>query len=372
MSTVVVESGVDIKRSPADVSDYCSDHSHEPEWNPMMTHIQQLTPGPIGVGTRYRAQFVTGPPMVIECVRYELPSAWAMMGESPRLTARFGGHVQPTQDGAHLDMRMEIDLHGALRLATPLLHRREQTLFRRDLDTIKARLEGAAGPILEAGRGGNTMIRRQLLGSAVLDVLTALPLFATAPLYRRWHLRWGATDAEVRASMPGDELVPQASFNATRAITINAPPEQVWPWIVQMGYRRAGWYTYALLDNAGYESADSVLPAYQHPTISDWVPMSRRVNATTAFKVQGFERNQWLLWAKPDSSWAWTLTAVGPGRTRLIARLKQRYRRNSPGLALVTLLLLECGDFAMIRRSLNGIKARAERASARGMRPATA
>jgi hypothetical protein len=63
------------------------------------------------------------------------------------------------------------------------------------------------------------------------DVLVALPRFLTAPLYRHWHLRWGATDAEVAAAMPGDEIVPEPSFSATRAITIHAPPAKVWPWI---------------------------------------------------------------------------------------------------------------------------------------------
>lgn len=86
----------------------------------------------------------------------------------------------------------------------------------------------------------------------ILDFLGGLPLFATAPLYRRWHMRWGATDDEVRASMAGDELLLKASFNATRAITIQALPENVWPWIVQMGYRRAGFYTYDIADNGGY------------------------------------------------------------------------------------------------------------------------
>src|SRR5512135_2927391 len=100
---------------------------------------------------------------------------------------------------------------------------------------------------------------RQSISHGILDALGGLPLFTTAPLYRRWHLRWGATDEEVRGPMPGDEIVPRAPFNATRAITIAAPPDSVWPWIVQLGYRRAGWYTYDLLDNAGYESADQVL-----------------------------------------------------------------------------------------------------------------
>jgi hypothetical protein len=199
------------------------------------------------------------------------------------------------------------------------------------------------------------------VGYAVLDAVSGLPLFVTAPLYRRWHLRWGATDHEVQGPMPGDELVPKASFAATRAITIDAPPELVWPWIVQMGYRRAGFYTYALLDNAGFDSADHILDEHQLPRIGDWVPMAKKVNDTTAFKVKAFVLNQWLLWEKPDSTWAWKLVPLEGGRTRLISRLKQRYPWEKPGSAILSLILLEFGDFAMMRRVLKGIKARAER-----------
>jgi hypothetical protein len=196
-------------------------------------------------------------------------------------------------------------------------------------------------------------------------VLVALPRFLTAPLYRHWHLRWGATDAEVAAAMPGDELVPEPSFNATRAITIQAPPEQVWPWIVQIGTRRAGFYSYDLLDNAASPSADHIQPRFQHTRVGDWVPMSSKVNQTTAFKVKAFEPNQWLLWAKPHSTWSWTLTPVDGGRTRLVTRLKENYEwRSSPGLALLTLVLFELGDFPMMRKLLLGVKSRAERVAA--------
>jgi hypothetical protein len=195
----------------------------------------------------------------------------------------------------------------------------------------------------------------------VLDALSGFPFFATAPLYRPWHMRWGATDDEVNGPMPGDDLVPKASFNATRAITIGAPPEMVWPWIVQLGYRRAGFYTYDLLDNAGYESADRVLEEFQQPKVGDWMPMASKVNETTAFKVKAFETNRWLLWAKPDSTWVWRLILLEGGRTRLITRLKQRYQWESPAMAVMTLVLLEFGDFPMMRRLLPGIKARAER-----------
>jgi hypothetical protein len=199
------------------------------------------------------------------------------------------------------------------------------------------------------------------MGHGVLDAVSGLPVFATAPLYRRWHLRWGATDQEVHGPMPGDKLVPKASLQATWAITIDAPPALVWPWIVQMGYQRAGFYTYDLLDNAGVDSADRILEQYQPPRIGDWMPMAKRINETTAFKVKAFAINQWLLWAKPDSTWAWKLVPLEGGRTRLIARLKQRYAWETPGSAMLTLVLLEFGDFAMMRRVLQGIKARAER-----------
>jgi hypothetical protein len=199
------------------------------------------------------------------------------------------------------------------------------------------------------------------IGHGILDALGGLPLFATAPLYRHWHLRWGATDDEVRGPMPGDDIVPTASFNATRAITIEAPPQLVWPWIVQMGYRRAGFYTYPLLDNAGFDSADRILERYQPPRIDDWMPMAKQVNDTTAFKVRAFAMHEWLLWEKPDSTWAWRLIPLDGGGTRLVSRLKARYAWETPGSAILTLVLLEFGDFPMMRRALKGIKARAER-----------
>ncbi len=204
---------------------------------------------------------------------------------------------------------------------------------------------------------------KQSISHTILDTLGGLPLFMTAPLYRRWHIRWGATDEEVRGPMPGDDIVPKASFNATRAITIDAPPEKVWPWIVQMGYRRAGFYTYDLLDNAGQESADRVLEEFQDPKIGDWMPMASKINETTAFKVKAFEKNCWLLWEKPDSTWAWKLIPLAGGRTRLIGRLKQRYQWESPAMAIMTLILLEFGDFPMMRRVFKGIKARAEQSA---------
>jgi hypothetical protein len=193
------------------------------------------------------------------------------------------------------------------------------------------------------------------------EIAAASPVFLFAPLYRHWHLRWGATAAEVAAPMPGDELVPHPSFDTTRAIKIDAPPEDVWPWLVQIGYGRAGFYSYDLFDNAGRPSAERILPEHQHPLIGDWVPMAAKVNETTAFKITAIEPNRSLLWEKPHSTWAWKLEPIPGDRTRLVTRLKDDYSwRADPANALLSLILFEFGDFPMMRKLLLGVKRRAE------------
>jgi len=137
----IIEAEVNIDRSPADVFDYCSDHRHEPEWNPMMKRIEKITDGPVGVGTRYATEFVKGPPMVMECVRYERPTQWSLVGESAALKAGGGGNIVPTAEGAHLVMRMEIEPHGVLKLAVPLLRHGLRSRFERDVRNIKVILE---------------------------------------------------------------------------------------------------------------------------------------------------------------------------------------------------------------------------------------
>ena len=193
------------------------------------------------------------------------------------------------------------------------------------------------------------------------DVILASPRFLAAPFMRSGHLRWGATDAEVAGEMPGDELVPETSFSATRAITVAAPPEAVWPWLAQLGFGRAGFYSYDLFDNAARPSATTILPEFQDPQVGDWVPMASKVNETTAFKIAGLAPGEWMLWVKPNSTWSWKLVPLERGRTRLITRLKQYndWSASAP-MALVTVILFEVGDFPMMRRLLLGVKARAE------------
>src|ERR1700720_1550092 len=170
---------------------------------------------------------------------------------------------------------------------------------------------------------------RQELAAELRDVVHDLPALVTAPLYRRWHLRWGATPRGVAGSMPGDALLPRAKFRATRAITIDAPPEAVWPWLVQVGCKRAGFYSNDLFDNLGHPSATAILPGLQHLQAGQWVPMSPAATPTdrTAFKVHSFESNQWLVWTKPDSTWAWRLTPAGDGGAPLVTPIHAVFGR---------------------------------------------
>jgi hypothetical protein len=197
------------------------------------------------------------------------------------------------------------------------------------------------------------------LAHELADVVIAVPLFATAPLLRHWHRRWGATDAEVAAGMPGDDLVPGCQYRCTRAITIDAAPEAVWRWLVQVGFGKAGFYSNDLLDNVAHPSADRILEEFQDPKVGAWVPMFSKVNHTTAFKIAAIKPAEELVWVKPDSTWAWTLTDIG-GRTRLITRLRILYRWHRPADALMSLVLNEFGDFPMMRKMLRTLKQRAE------------
>ncbi len=184
--------------------------------------------------------------------------------------------------------------------------------------------------------------------------------------YRTWHLGWGASEQERRRPLPGDGEQFRSSFTATRAITVAAPPEDVWPWLVQIGFGRAGWYSYDWLDNLGRPSADRVVPDLQGLRVGDWVPMSATVNERTAFRVAALEPNRMLLWTKPDSTWAWVLEPLdGGSRTRVLSRLRCRHDPTTL-LGLAGILLMEFGDFPMFRKLLLNLRRRAEaRAAAR-------
>jgi hypothetical protein len=216
------------------------------------------------------------------------------------------------------------------------------------------RLEGT----LPAGHPA-TAITLADLARQVGDVIADLPLFLVAPLLRRRHRTWGADPDEVGATMPGDALLPRAQYRATRAITISAPPEEVWPWLVQVGYRRGGWYANDLLDNFARPSAREIIPELQDLHIGQWLAWVPWPSERSAFVVDSFVEPQWLLWRSPNRSLAWRLVPLAGGRTRLISRLYTAYEWSRP-FVLGTVVLMEVADYPMMRRMLRGIRGRAE------------
>ena len=197
------------------------------------------------------------------------------------------------------------------------------------------------------------------LAGQIRAAVADLPWYLVTPLLRHWHRTWGATQAEVVAAMPGDHLLTGAQYRCTRAITIDATPGEVWPWLVQVGYRRAGWYAGDLLDNFARPSVWRIVPELQDLRVGQWLSMVPRPSERTAFVVDSFDAPSWLLWRTPNRSWAWRLIPQAGERTRLITRMKTVYEWRRP-LTPITVLLMECADYPMMRRMLRGIRDRAE------------
>lgn len=186
-------------------------------------------------------------------------------------------------------------------------------------------------------------------------VAVAWLLFAHA--YRPWARTWGATDVEVRRPMIGDDVVRRPTYAATRAITIEATPAEIWPWIVQMGYGRAGFYSWDGIDNNAVPSAERIIPEYQDLQTGDLLRMSGDSYAHVAALKPA--AHLLLVFEQERSSWAWELHAVDARRTRLVTRLRIRTQQ------LRSWLVLDVFEIVMTRRHLLGIKRRAEAQTAR-------
>jgi hypothetical protein len=190
----------------------------------------------------------------------------------------------------------------------------------------------------------------------------ALGLALAYTRLRRPILTWGATDEEAAARLPGDELLEDADGVATRAITIDAPPSAVWPWLAQMGPApRGGAYTYDWIENLlrlDMHSVDRVLPEFQHPEVGEGFGFGEN---TMRYAIVDPERT--LALRSADGNWVWTFVLEErDGRTRLISRNRFRLPRLRDRIGM---LPMEPGSLVMERKMLRGIKRRAERLAAR-------
>lgn len=196
--------------------------------------------------------------------------------------------------------------------------------------------------------------QRFLSGMGVLLLVLVLGYLGINP----WLLRWGATDEEVTRAMPGD----LDHIGWTRGITINARPEEIWPWLVQWGQGRGGWYSYDWLENLfGFDihTADRILPEYQDLQIGDPICMARGFCTS---HVTVLEPNQWLSWQAKDESGkpVWTFTfglfPLGDSHTRLVVRESFRSDFMPPAAVFV----LEIPDVVMEQKALHTVRNRAE------------
>ena len=215
-------------------------------------------------------------------------------------------------------------------------------------------------------------------GGARLACLAAV--CGGAALYARWLrprlLAWGATPAEATGAYPGDELVPDPDGSSTMATTLPASPEQVWPWLVQMGYDRAGWYSWDRLDRGGQPSAERIVPEWQdlaegqHLNVSgdgqNWFTVAALEPGRTLVLRSSTElpsghpfeaRSGSLPRAYLDGTWGFHLQPADGGQTRLVVRTRGRSRPR-PLMALFDLLVGEPAHFIMQTRQFRNLYTR--------------
>lgn len=210
-----------------------------------------------------------------------------------------------------------------------------------------------------------------LLGAVGIAAVVAWRRFATP-----WHQRWGASDDEVQMPLPGDDLVAEPAEQVTRAISIEAPPEAVWPWIVQIGADRGGFYSYERLENLfglDIHNADRIVPDWQEREVGDlvyadakgsggWYVMQVVPGEALVLLVGDVEagrplrRDQGLKW---EFLWTFAVRPAHGGMSRLLVR--ERTAFGSP-LTRIAMAPIGVVSFLMTQKTLREIKARAEAA----------
>ena len=217
------------------------------------------------------------------------------------------------------------------------------------------------------------------LGLGVLGGVAAAVIYLER--IRPWHLQWGAKKEEVQSTYPGDDLILTPRIDATHAITIEAAPDDIWPWIAQIGQGRGGFYTYDWIENMmglQIKSADQVLPQYQDVKVGDIIPLEPGGGGPPVLDVEKY--HYLLLGGKMDAqtegifrvndptpgaymsvTWLFYLDPVSNNQTRLIERFRVDWYPQNAKNWLMYHAFLEPGAFIMERGMLQGIKKRAEK-----------
>jgi proline iminopeptidase len=211
-----------------------------------------------------------------------------------------------------------------------------------------------------------------------------------------WYRGWGVDPDTIDRALPGDDLIEQPTGVETREIVIDAPPHRIWPWLVQMGFGRAGWYSYDRLDMDG-DSAIRIVPEWQSIAVGDVIP----THPGGGFRVESIEPDRSLVLYLDDTlvgqqskvgdepvpaglamsgaimgtqpgafrtSWAFALEPLEDGRTRLVERCRIWFA-SAPPMARLMRPFLGFGVFLMIRRQMLGLRERAELSSLAGGEP---
>lgn len=225
--------------------------------------------------------------------------------------------------------------------------------------TLRTYLEGAAGAL-------------------------SIAFHLVSPWLRSWRNRWGASPGELQRVLPGDELVPHPRWSYTHAITILAPPEKVWPWVVQIGYQRGGWYSYDLLeaivksaDFVDGRSAERIIPELQNLAVGDRIHITRDIGFRVAqvipdqlLVLQGrgslpdnayFELQDPLPDSYVNLSWTFFLEKIDTTATRLITRWRSDFRVPEKQEIFYNETFTEPVGFVMEHKMLRGIKTRVEK-----------
>ena len=213
-------------------------------------------------------------------------------------------------------------------------------------------------------------------GTLIGGAAVAAAVFGYARYVRPRHLRWGATDDEVNDVLPGDSLSPGATSICTHALTINAPASAVWPWIVQLGQDRAGFYSYSWLENlvgADIHNIYDIIPEFQERKVGDtvWLGPKYRYGGQARLLVAHIDSGKCMVLVAPEDydrlvggdrahgAWSFVLKEIDDKTTRFI----MRGRGKPTGLKEIAIdkAIFEPAHFIMERKMMLTIKELAEK-----------